>query len=98
MVRALRVGHISMSETGIGRVLTRRGGESEGIVKASWRAQGMATVVGTVVGTGGWMLNLGHYLWPAHPGWALTFLTIAASIVTMFLAAKEERQGTNRRS
>lgn len=59
-------------------------------MRVSWTAQVEATVVGTVVGTGGWFFGIGHHVWAAHPGWAVALMTIAATIITMFIASREE--------
>ena len=50
-----------------------------------------ATVVGTAIGTGGWILGLGNLVWPAHPGWALFFITLAATIATQVGVEREVR-------
>ena len=60
--------------------------------KASW----VATAVGTAVGTGGWIFGLGRVFWPAHPQWALFFITIAATIVTLAVVEREVRHGATR--
>ncbi|MGO9324428.1 MAG: hypothetical protein ACLP07_07695 [Terracidiphilus sp.] len=61
--------------------------------KASW----VATAVGTAVGTGGWIFGLGRFVWPAHPQWALFFITIAATIATMVLVERDVRSATRAR-
>ncbi len=58
--------------------------------KASW----VATAVGTAVGTGGWIFGLGGFVWPAHPQWALFFITIAATVITMVLVERDVRSAT----
>lgn len=55
--------------------------------KSTWTA----TAVGTVVGTCGWLLGLGRIFWPAHPGWALFFLTVAATILTSVVVERQVR-------
>jgi hypothetical protein len=60
------------------------------MAKISWRAQWMSSLAGTVVGTAAWLLNIGRYVWPQHPWWALFFMTITATFVTMFIAAADE--------
>lgn len=67
------------------------------MAKISWRAQWMATVVGTVVGTGGYVWGLGHYVWPAHPGWALFFMTTAATVICMVVANEDEAPKVDKR-
>jgi hypothetical protein len=48
------------------------------------------------VGTGGWILGLGNFVWPAHPGWALFFITLAATIVTQVAVEREVRSAARR--
>jgi len=62
----------------------------------SARANWAATAVGTAVGTGGWILGLGNLVWPAHPGWALFFVTLAATIVTQIAVEREVRNAARR--
>jgi len=62
----------------------------------SARANWAATAVGTAVGTGGWILGLGNFVWPAHPGWALFFITLAATIATQIAVEHEVRSAARR--
>jgi hypothetical protein len=48
------------------------------------------------VGTGGWILGLGNFVWPAHPGWALFFITLAATIATQIAVEHEVRSAARR--
>jgi len=41
----------------------------------------IATLIGTAVGLGSWMLGLGRVLWPAHPQMASFLLTLVTTIV-----------------
>jgi hypothetical protein len=41
----------------------------------------IATLIGTAVGLGAWILGLGNMLWPAHPQIACFLLTLATTIV-----------------
>jgi hypothetical protein len=61
----------------------------------SARSNWVATAVGTAVGTGGWLLGLGDIVWPAHPYWALFFITIAVTIVSAVVVEQEVRRSTN---
>ena len=63
-------------------------------MRISWRAQGLATIVGTVVGTGGYWLNLGSHISPSHPGWALFIVTLVATVATMLLADEKNARGS----
>ena len=51
----------------------------------------MATLVGTVAGIGGWVFGLGRLIWPAHPQWALFFVTLAATVGTTIFASRAKR-------
>ncbi len=62
----------------------------------SARANWAATAVGTAVGTGGWIFGLGNFVWPAHPGWTLFFITLAATIVTQVVVEREVRSAARR--
>ena len=42
-----------------------------------------ASLLASAIGTGVWLLGLTHRMWPAHPQWALFFLTIGAYVVLM---------------
>jgi hypothetical protein len=57
-------------------------------VNMNARASWAATAVGTAVGTGGWILGLGNWLSPAHPMWALLFLTLGATILTSIVVQR----------
>jgi hypothetical protein len=41
----------------------------------------IASLIGTAVGLGSWMLGLGRIMWPAHPQMACFLLTLATTIV-----------------
>ena len=56
----------------------------------------MATLVGTIVGIGGWISGLGKALWPGHPMLALLLATIVSGIVTQIIVAREARRITER--
>jgi hypothetical protein len=60
------------------------------------RSTWWATAVGTAVGTGGWLLGIGRFVWPAHPGWALFWITIAATIITQIAVELEVRHNIAR--
>lgn len=66
-------------------------------MKVSGRAQGIATVVGTVVGTTGYFLHLGEHVWPAHPGWGLALVTVAVTFLAMWLASADARDEERRK-
>jgi len=60
------------------------------------RSTWWATAVGTAVGTGGWLLGVGKFVSPAHPGWALFWITIGATIVTQIVVEVEVRRNVGR--
>ena len=64
----------------------------------SARSTWAATAVGTVVGTGGWIFGLGNLVWPAHPGWALFFITLAATIAAQVVVEREVLRAAARRA
>jgi cysteine synthase len=55
------------------------------------RSTWWATAVGTAVGTGGWLLGIGKYVSSAHPGWALFWITLAATVITQVAVEWEVR-------
>jgi hypothetical protein len=44
-----------------------------------------ASLLASVIGTGAWVLGLTKQIWPAHPQWAVFFLTIAATILLRYV-------------
>jgi hypothetical protein len=44
-----------------------------------------ASLLASAIGTGAWMLGVANKIWPAHPQWAVFFLTIAATVVLLFV-------------
>jgi hypothetical protein len=43
-----------------------------------------ASLLASVLGTAAWMLGLTRTIWPAHPQWALFFLTLVLTIVLRY--------------
>lgn len=60
------------------------------------RSTWWSTAVGTAVGTGGWFLGIGKYVSPVHPGWALFWITLAATIITQIIVEEEIRHKISR--
>jgi hypothetical protein len=50
------------------------------------------------VGTGGWIFGVGNFVWPAHPGWALFFITLAATLATQIVVEREVCNASARRA
>lgn len=44
-----------------------------------------ASVLASVIGTAAWMLGLSRAIWPAHPPWAVFFLTLGATVVLRYI-------------
>jgi hypothetical protein len=44
-----------------------------------------ASLVASVIGTVASMLGLTRKIWPAHPQWALVFLTLAATFLLLYV-------------
>jgi len=57
------------------------------IKRSTW----WATAVGTAVGTGGSIFGIAKYVSHSHPGWALFWITVAATILTQIIVEAEIR-------
>ena len=44
-----------------------------------------ASLWASAIGTGAWMLGLTKMIWPAHPQWAVVFVTIAATFILLYV-------------
>jgi predicted small integral membrane protein len=51
-----------------------------------------ASLVGSAVGTVAWLAGVTNHIWPAHPQWAVFFLTIAATLVMMGILPEAQKQ------
>ena len=51
-----------------------------------------ASLVASAIGTGAWMLGLTRAIWPAHPQLAVFFLTIAATLVLVYVWPEPEKK------
>jgi hypothetical protein len=51
-----------------------------------------ASLVASVIATGAWMLGLTRAFWPAHPQLAVFFLTVAATVVLVYVWPDEEKK------
>ena len=56
----------------------------------------VATAIGASAGVLGWVVGLGKVLWPEHPQWALFFIIIGVTAVSMVIVEWEDRRSTNR--
>lgn len=43
-----------------------------------------ASLLASAVGTGAWILGLTRMMWPAHPWWAVFFLTLGSTFVILY--------------
>jgi len=50
-----------------------------------------ASLLASAVGTGAWLMGVAGQMWPAHPMWAVFFLTIGVMAFLMY-ALPEARQ------
>ena len=50
-----------------------------------------ASLAASVIGTGAWMLGLTRKIWPAHPQWAVFFITIAATVLLLYVWPEPNR-------
>lgn len=62
----------------------------------SLRSTWAATVVGTAVWIVGGIFSLGNFIWPAHPGLALFFVTLAITLATQIAVEHEVRSAARR--
>ena len=50
-----------------------------------------ASLLASAIGTGAWLIGLTHMMWPAHPQWAVFFLTIGATAVLLFVLPRQRK-------
>ena len=50
-----------------------------------------ASLIASVIGTGAWLLGLTGMMWPAHPQWAVFFLTLGATILLRYFWREAQR-------
>ena len=51
-----------------------------------------ASLAASVIGTGAWMLGLTRAIWPAHPQLAVFCLTVAATVMLVYVWPEEEKK------
>jgi hypothetical protein len=44
-----------------------------------------ASLLASAIATGAWLLGVTRKMWPAHPQWAVFFLTIGATLILMYI-------------
>ena len=49
------------------------------------------SLLASAIGTGAWLLGLTNKIWPAHPQWAVFFLTIGALVVLLYVWPEAEK-------
>jgi len=50
-----------------------------------------ASLIASAIGTGAWMLGIAQKIWPAHPQWAVFFLTIGMTLLLLYALPKQQR-------
>jgi hypothetical protein len=50
-----------------------------------------ASLLASAIGTGAWALGLTHKMWPAHPQWAVFFLTIGVTAVLIYVLPESQK-------
>jgi hypothetical protein len=60
--------------------------------ESSW----IAAAIGTSVGVLFWVVGLGKVLWPEHPQWALVFIVVVVTAVSMVIVEWEDHRSNNR--
>jgi hypothetical protein len=50
----------------------------------------MKTLKASFLASAAWMLGLTRTIWPAHPQWAVFFLTLAATVVLRYVWTESE--------
>jgi len=50
-----------------------------------------ASLLASAIGTAAWWLGLTNRMWPAHPQWAVFFLTIGATFVLMLVLPQPQK-------
>ena len=51
-----------------------------------------ASLIASAIGTGAWLLGLTQKMWPAHPWWAVFFVTIGATVLLMYVLPEPEKK------
>jgi hypothetical protein len=54
-----------------------------------------ASLLASVAGTVAWALGLMREIWPAHPQWALFFLTIGAATALYYILPDSEKKANS---
>lgn len=51
-----------------------------------------ASLLASAIGTGAWLLGITNKMWPAHPQWAVFFVTMGATLVLFWLLPESRRR------
>ena len=51
-----------------------------------------ASLLASAIGTALWLLGVPEKIWPAHPGWAVFFVTIGATVLLMYVLPEPEKK------
>ena len=44
-----------------------------------------ASLLASAIGTAAWLFGFTHKIWPAHPQWAVFFITLGATALLMYV-------------
>jgi hypothetical protein len=56
-----------------------------------------ASLFASALGTGAWLLGITRQIWPAHPQWAVFFLTLGLTIVLMYVLPDPQKDAALQR-
>lgn len=54
------------------------------------------SLLASVIGTGAWMLGITRRIWPAHPFWAVFFLTLAFTFLLMYVWPEPQKKSDSK--
>jgi hypothetical protein len=57
-----------------------------------------ASLLASVSGTGAWLLGVPAKIWPAHPWWAVFFITIGATVLLNYILPEPDETVTKQRN
>ncbi len=51
-----------------------------------------ASILASIIGTAAWLLGITGKIWPAHPMWAVFFVTIGATALLLYVLPQPEKK------
>jgi hypothetical protein len=79
------VNHGSSGQKYRNKIVVLAVSNNRGWVMKTLKVSLIASLIGTAVGLGAWILGLGRLMWPAHPEIASFLLTLITTIVVQIL-------------